>query len=345
MTRKILIVGASFGAQDAVSGIMTDLAAYAPENTELYFCGFNKEKPVNEHNIYLPIPNFKSELKRKICTALQIDTCVQNSGIILSYLQKYEHLKFDLVIALGGVFGFIEAAYKFARKNNIPLKIVYFDPFSNNLFAKNPQKRRALEKRWLNYADNLYFNADNTCPDYLKTYPKVKPFYIPLFLRPVHPCIPNNTLIYGGTFYRRIRKPELLYNFANSVANKGFKIQCYSTLKKYPENTEIEFYPIISRADFEKRCRLAQALIYIGNSAGGDSQSSKYLEYIALHKPVIGVNVEADNEVRKYKYYLDEKDPQLPQKLNAIKQTDLAAYNPFDDFPHRAPQTLADMLF
>lgn len=344
MKRKILIVGASFGAQDAVSGIMTDLAAYTPADTELYFCGFNKEKQQNAHNIYLPIPNFKSEIKRKICTALQIDTCTQNSDIILNHLQKYSHLKFDLVIAVGGVFSFIEAAYIFATENKTPLKIVYFDPFSNNLFTKNPQKRQTIEKRWLAYADNLYFNADNNCPDYLKKNPKVKLFYIPLFLRPVQTCTPNSTLIYGGTFYRRIRKPKLLYNFACTVANKGFKIQCYSTLKHYPKNTGIDFYPILNRADFEKRCQAAQALIYIGN-AGGDAQSSKYLEYIALRKPVIGVNVEANNEVRKYKFYLDEKDPQLPQKLNTIKQEELLAYNPFDDFPHRMPQVLADMLF
>jgi hypothetical protein len=61
----------------------------------------------------------------------------------------------------------------------------------------------------------------------------------------------------------------------------------------------------------------AKALIYIGNS-GGNSKSSKYLEYISWKKPIVGINVETDNEVRKYKYYFDEKDPDLILKLNKI---------------------------
>ena len=343
MKRKILILGASLGAQDAVSGIMTDMAGYLSEGQELYFCGFGNVDSVqaDKNNIIIPTPG---HLYRRILTLLQLDTCTLYTKSILAALKKYEGIKFDLVIGVSGVFSFMEAAYTFAVKNNIPFKIVYFDPFVNNRFTKSQKQRKRIEEKWLARADNLYFNIENECPAYLQKSAKLKYFYIPMFLKPYKNCKTEKTLIYGGTFYRKIREPKLLYDFAKKIKGKGFKIECYSELKRYPKNLGIDFFPKLKREDFDKRCQKALALIYAGNS-GGDCKSSKYLEGIALHKPVIGINVEPDNEVRKYKYYLDADDQKLIEKLNSITQEELANYNPFNDFKHRDPKKLTDMLF
>ncbi len=344
--QKILIVGAGLGASDAVSGIMTNLANLVLNKQEVYFCGPNSIGTLleDEHNIYVPIPNLKSEIYRKIRTLFRLDSCISDAKLIFSILEKYANLEFDLVIAVGGVFSFIEAAYLFSLKYNIPLKIIYFDPFANNVFSINPKKRMQIEKRWLSYADVLLFNIENTCPSYLQRSPKLKYFYIPMFLKPVKNLTQDRTLVYGGAFYRHIRTPKLLYDFALSIKNKGFTIECYSQLKHCPQDIGIKFFPTLRRKDFEKRCQSASALIYIGNS-GGDSKSSKYLEYIAMHKPIIGINVEPDNIVRKYKYYIDERDPHLIDKLNNINQDEILAYSPYIDFPNRNPKTLTDILF
>ena len=353
MTKRILLVGITKGGTGPTSGIMTKVMDQIEGNCEIYFCGYDPNTPSldDKYNLCLSDPRrgistpaLRYRIRRKIHHLLQWDDCTLGSQTIFTHLQKYAHLNFDLVIGIAGIFSFVEAAYQFARQNHLPLKLAYFDPFTNNSLAKNIKKREKLEQRWLSYAEKLYYNLENLVPAHLQKCNKLVGFHIPMFPQPLTTWTQDNALIYGGSFYKGIREPELLYRFANSVKNSRFSIECYSNLKYYPKDSNIHFAPMLNRKQFEQKCLSARGLIYIGNS-DKNLKSSKYLEYIIWHKPIIGVNVEQDNEVRKYKYYVNENDPKLIEKLKSITQAELLAYDPLLDFPNRDPKVLAEELF
>ncbi len=353
MTKKILIVGITKNGMGATSGIMTEIMSKIPEDCELYFCGYEGKCGISKskYNLSLPDPRYGIKwsavcyrIQRKILYKLGKENFLLGVKSIYTHLQKYAYLNFDMVLGIAGLFGFMEAAYQFAHKNHIPFKLVYFDPFTNHSLAKNIYKREKVEHRWLAYADKVYYNLENLVPKHLQKLTKFVGFYIPFGPKKLTGWKQNDTLIYGGSFYKGIRDPELLYRFADSIKNSGVSIECYSSLKYCPKNVNIYFAPMLSRKQFEQKCLSARALIYIGNS-DKNLKSSKYLEYMAWHKPIIGINIEPDNEVRKYKYYLDADDPELIEKLKRITPQELLAYNPLVDFPNRDPQKLADELF
>ncbi|MCR5504967.1 MAG: hypothetical protein K6E94_05405 [Elusimicrobiaceae bacterium] len=126
MKRKVLILGASFEGADAVSGIMSNITNYVSGDCEIYFCGYNNavSPQMKEHDISINNPHHNPTLyfriKRKIFNELELDTCIFDAKNILARLKKYDYLKFDLVLGVAGIFSFIEAAYLFAKKKNIP---------------------------------------------------------------------------------------------------------------------------------------------------------------------------------------------------------------------------------
>ncbi len=352
MTKTILLIGATKHGTSAESLILENLIQLAPKNCDIHCFGFaEKNQNIQEEKNYLIAHPFEGyslnslfyRFKGKIYSLLKKDKAILAASYILRQLTKAtKDLKLDLIIAVAGQFSFIEAAYLFASKHNLPLKIIYFDPFTQNISTINLQMRKALEKKWLSYANNLYYNLENSYPENLNK--KMRGFYIPIFLKPLENWQRNKTFLYGGAFYKQIRKPDGLYAFAKAIKNTAWHIECYSNLRDYPKISNIKFSPVISRADFHQKCQQAGALIYIGNT-GGNSTSSKYLECIGYRKPIVGIQVAANDPVRKYKYYFDATDKNLIHKLSALTASELKNYDPFACYPERNGKNLAETLF
>lgn len=350
MSKKILVIGAAQGGKDPVSSIMTSLAAYAPNTAEVYFFSFRRKAEQTNGPSDVSVPDLHTitspltwwfQGKKRLYNVLKWDNCLWASSYAYYKLSRLT-TQFDVVIGVGGLFYYIEAAYWLSVRRKIPLKLVYFDPFTQNIATRDLPLRKRLEQKWLAYADVLYYNLENTPPEIRSE--KTKGFYIPIFPRVLPDWQRNNTFLYGGNFYRQIRTPDGLYDFARSIQSTGWRIECYSNLQKPQPLKPIKFGPLLPHNDFKHKCAQAGALIYIGNT-GGEARSSKYLEYISYRKPVIGIQVAPDDPVRRYKYYLDATDLNLIKKLDAISADELKNYNPWVDFPEREPQAWAAHLF
>ena len=354
MTKKVLIVGATLHGVNAVSSIMEGIVQAAPKNCEIFCFGFEENNGAvyepgnyliqNPYEGYSPLALY-FRLQRKYLHLRKKDSALLASSYIFHRLEAVtRQQKFDLVIAVIGQFCYAEAAYLYASKHHIPLKIIYFDPFTDKTLSAIFPHRISVEKRWVSYADELYYNLENVFPSKETLNKKWIGFYIPIIPKDLTHWQLNRTLVYGGTFYPKIREPQLLYDFAVSIENRGVEVECYATLKTYPKQSSIRFFPLLTREAFSQKCREARALIYIGNT-NFVSKSSKYLEYVAWRKPIVGINVEPDNDVRKYKYYFDAQDKDLIGKLNEVSPEELKNYNPANDFPERDPRQLAERLF
>ena len=354
MTKRILVVGAAKRGKDAVSGIMESLVAYAPESTGIYFFSFRKEEEkvpdsfdwsvADLHTLLSPI-TWWFQGKKRLFRVFKWDDCLWASSYAYYKLNRLaKNIRFDAVIGVAGLFYYTQAAYLFACKHNLPLKLVYFDPFTNNITTRNLARRLAIEKQWLGYAKQVYYNAENILPEEGILKKKAIPFYIPISLKSLQNWCRNNSLVYGGNFYPQIRQPNGLYELAQSLQDTDWKIECYSNLRNHPVMNNVKFAPLLQRSAFEQRCNQAGALIYIGN-CGGNCRSSKYLECMGYRKPIVGINVSKDDEVRKYKYYWDATDSEWIERISDIPDEELRSHNPFVDFPQRDPKKLARVLF
>jgi len=353
--KKILVVGASVNGSDAVSNIATLLADCGNENYLFYFLGFgdkngNKKKINGIKDLTIVDPfkkNIFYRLLRKAMYIFKIDNAKLASHYVYKKIKKEcNGIKFDYIISMSGRFCYTFAAFKYANKNRITMRIIYFDNFVDNMYTRNKKMRIREEKKWLEYVDNIFYNDENkNCLVHNKS-DKFVPFKIPISNKIVdikHAEL-NNYLIYGGSFYKGMRDSNELYKLACKLVGTKYKIKCYSNLINPVKNDKIEFNDFVSHDEFVNECKKATALIYIGNS-NEDVVSSKYLEYISLKKIIVGINVNKNEEVRKYLYYFDYDNEDLIKKIENVKCSNINCYNPYVDFPNRSPVELFKKFF
>ena len=353
MKNNILIVGATFQGNDAVSNILSSLFyENVADDVQLYFLGYSKknnETVINNHIYDYSLSNpFDTSLGyrglRKLYSILHIDDRKLSTYYIYNKINRIgKNVPFSLIISASGRYCYSFASYYYAKKHNIELKIIYFDPFANNVYAINKRKRRKEEQAWINYASKIYYNAENLIPDEAKDDNIFSPFKIPVITRKQINTKKENVILYGGTFYSGIREPDGLGALEQQILGSGITIRCYSNISSVDWETNIEFLPLISSKEFKEKCQSAKALIYIGN-IGGNSTSSKYLEYISLKKPIIGINVSESDEVRKYPYYIDCEGGRVLELLESIDEEALLEFNPNDVYPDRNAQRFAREL-
>ncbi len=349
--KKILIVGATTNGNGAVSSIIDTVLS---ENTdyEFYCVGYGDRQSTdhptpNIHNITFKDPfvtNIFYRAKDKIYRTVGIENYAVSSLYIFNKLLHLckEH-SFDMIVSASGWFCFTSAAYKIAKIKKIEFRMIYFDPFTNNAFTRNSKLRAKQEHTWLSYASKMFYDVDNDHPETKEFREKQIGFKEPLrkreFKRPK-----NNHIIYGGFFYTDIRSPDGIYQLGELFRDSDKKIVCFSNLKEKGIFDNLEFKGLVPHDEFVTICEEAFAFIYIGNRGIG-AKSSKYLEYISFQKPIIGIDVEPDNDVKKYKYYIDISDAQLKNKLDEISMSELSSYDSTLDYSDRSPKALFDLLF
>lgn len=350
--KKILIIGMNFDNSNAVSNIMKSIITSSDEKLQITCIDFSSKtytskSPNGIINITFknPYENLIYKILRHIAIRLKLeDYPITSLYLDLKMKKTILDNNFDVVYGISGLFAFTYSAYKYSKQNNLPLRIINFDPFANGTLARKVKQRRRVEEACLKYADIMYYNADNIAPNYKQYKEKLKPFYIPI---PTYDTSDNHVadyLVYGGIFYQSIRNPILLYNFVKENIDSLNEVFCYSNIIDEMKIPNLKMLPLLPQEEFIKKCKNAKALIYIGNK-NANSKSSKYLEYIALKKPIIGINVEKDNEVRKYPFYFDESQKNLMEKINSINNKSIIDFEPLTIYPHRNPKSIFNELF
>ena len=352
--KKVLIVGINKNGSDAVSNIIFPLIENYGKDNMFYCLGFaadNLKDKSSSNIINIPIKNpfvsnYFYRILRKFMHIVKIDNAKLASLYIYRSIRKYcKKINFDLIISMSGRFCYTVASYKYAKKKNIRLKIVYFDPFVDNIFSLNKKMRIRTEKKWLEKADKIYYNNENISPKVYNNSNKFIPFKIPIEHQLLHnKKKSSNYFMYGGTFYKGIREVDQLYKFAKKLANTKYYIRCYSNLINPKRDEKIKFYPLLNHDLYVRECVNSDALIYIGNN-DKNVISSKYLEYIAMRKIIIGINVGKSEEIRKYPFYFDANDSDLLNKINIIDKKALNNYNPYIDFADRNPNKIFNEIF
>lgn len=359
-TKRILIIGAAYNGEDAVSNILSDLCETMPDGYDFYMFGYKNEVSGNTGNCRIHdlsvLPPYKKHnllsffyrAKRRICHFFKIESYnITEMYAYQSLKKKSRNNHYDLVIGVSGYFCFIEAAYRFSKAQNIPLKCIYFDPFVENLTAYNHKKRIKSEKKWVEYAKKVYYNEEMEPPSII--YDNFSLFKIPISLplktQDSTQNDSSNELIYGGSFYKSRRQPDVLFNLSEVLNKTKYHIICFSNIKSNNNKDNISFNPIVDRKTFLERCKKAKGLIYIGN-IGSNQISSKYIDYISLKKPIIGINVEKNNEVRKYPFFIEFNGNNIADELDNVDEEALAQYDPLKkDFTDRNILKAATELF
>lgn len=353
LKKRILIVGASVEGRNAVSQIMSRIITQNNDECEFFLFGYdygsvNNQQNKNAFDLKVPDPYtlFRYRFARKLLNMFHMDQYKLTSKYEFSRLNWIcEGKSFDQVVAVSGLFCHVATAFRYAKMKSIPLSIVYFDPFVENRSTRNKKKRASVEARWFEYATFVYCNEENVLPSVNRFREKIIPFKIPIEVSSEYVDDNNSKdIVYGGMFYQDIRTPDGVYTLARQIAKSDYQITCYSNLQNERGAENLRFLPLIGAQAFAEKCKTAAALIYVGNR-GGNSKSSKYLEFVALKKPIIGIQVETDNEVRNYPFYIDASLPNLIERLNMLRHMNREEYDPYKTYPDRDPRALFVKLF
>lgn len=355
---KLLVFGYGGESTLAVSNILLNLSKEMVriDDLEIILFGYGRKKQSESISDQLRIVSIKDPFRKgslsKYRFVRKIDAILKKDCLCLSWKEIYKRAlsifkdeSFDCVIGASGYFMYMEAAYQFAKKTNTKFGALYFDPFVNNVGSTNANKRKTIESKWYEYASFVLYESHSRKLE-LSDYKKIVHSYsIPIF---EHACSinKNGPIIYGGTFYKNLRNPEVLQNFINKDICKNEKFEIYSNVKKFAfKNNNATAKGYISSDDFYKACSESKALIVIGNHNAESIVPSKVLEAISFKKPIIGINAGgAFRILEKYKFFFDANDPQIINKINSITQEEVDAFNISSSYPDRNPTILAKLI-
>ena len=354
MYKHILIVGCTAIDSDAVSPIIKNIIEQA-DNEQSFVCiGYSEKsfvKRINDNLVSIGIKDpflGNNAISYRILRRLYL--WLNKDNFLLSTRYAFKKIKtlikdeqFDLIIGCSGRFCFSEVGYKLAKERLIPLRLAFFDSCVYNPYVRNRAKRLKKQNEWISYAQKLLINIEAQSRLQDSDLSKTEFFKIPIRNRQVSFDRDSKNYIYGGTFYKNIREPDDIIKFADSLENDKDIVICYSNIPQEKSNNKIKFRKILPYAEFIDVCQSAKALIYIGNK-GTDVVSSKFLEYLSLKKPIIGINVSEKDDVRKYPFYFDSDDDLLCEKIDSITINDLCGYDCYSDYPDRNPVYLYRLL-
>ena len=338
----ILVLGTDLFGPETISHIVGTSLNFLNSN-DYIFCGFsknNQKRIVNDnvvsYSIKNPLDSFHPflRMKRKILRIFKRD----DSRLLEMFLVRKFKVLFNFnnikeIIAVSGNFVFMHAAYRLAKNNGIDLKLVYFDPFSNSPFISNRGIRASYEKEWCSYAKKIYRDYSSNIQIECADSSKVHDFKIPISVCQ-NETLDGSNIIYGGLFYKTFRKPDQIIKLASTYPSQRFFV--YSNFMTTSKYDNLKFLPLLSKEEYEKILKTSKAVIVIGNGSYNSSMPSKFLEAIAYKKTIIGIDINCD-ELKKYPFYFDYKDPCLIEKIDNIKMIDKKEYNIFENYPDRNP--------
>lgn len=348
--KTILILGTDLSGPETISHIIGTTIDFLNSNNFI-FCGFakcDKKRKIKDnvvsYSFMNPLDSFHPliRMRRKLLRFFKKD----DSFLTKKYLIKKCKALFDFgqikeIIAVSGNFAFMHAAFQLAKENNIVLKLIYFDAFSNSPFIANNASRINCEKEWCNYAKSIYRDSSSDIQIRCDDPSKIQGFKIPLAI------IQNDiseglNIIYGGLFYKTFRKPDKIIELASKYPLQSFLVysNISSATAKYKN---LKFMPLLSRREYEKVLKTAKAVIVIGNGSHYSFLPSKFLEAMAYKKTIIGIDIDCD-ELKKYPFYFDYKDPYLIEKIESIKTVDKKEYNVLKHYPERNPLYFAKIF-
>jgi hypothetical protein len=353
--KRILVIGAAPEGSLAVSELAK--ATFSSDNWKNSFLNFYcydiQEKRFSDadHETFLEKSPFRGmrhwpiRILRKFKTMLRLDTGLASSKFAQKRIGKlYGKSKIDAVIAVGGLFSLVEAAFHFAREQNIPFTIIYVDPFTESQYAKG-HRRLKVEKRWLSYATSVFYDADGIKPPLNEFDYKKKPFFIPIS-DPVA-CLPDlePIIIYGGSFYPGLRDVNDLQPLISRKDMKNYRFHVYSNLGIQKSKGTTSFFSSVEKNQFNDLVAKSMALIVIGNKTSQKSQPSKFLYGISQRKILIGINLgQKKADFSRYPFYFDSLDPNLPQEIQKVTKDELLSFDVYGAFPERNPAVFAQQI-
>lgn len=355
---KLLVFGYGGESTLAVSNILSNLSKeiIKEQDVEIVLFGYGDKKDNKKISEKLNVISIKDPFRkgslsryrfiRKTHAIFKKDSlCLSWKKLYKKSLSIFKNDHFDCIIGASGYFMYMEAAYRFARKTNSKFGSLYFDPFTNNVGLVNSKKRKKIEQRWYDYASFILYESQNRKLE-IEDKKKIIHFYsIPIF---EHNSVVNKDgpIVYGGTFYKTLRSPELLIDFLDKDICKDEKFEIYTNSKYFSiTNKNVSVKAPVSGESFQKICLDSKALIIIGNQNAESVIPSKVLEAISFKKPIIGICPgSALSILEKYKFFFDSNDPSVFGKINTIIQKDANAFSIYSTYPERNPSILVKLI-
>lgn len=355
---RYLVFGFGSKSGMAVHNILIDFFSYFSESTGNEVVGFGYEENngtvlINDNFSYVHVkdPFFASRFNRYRITR-KFNKVFRKDSSILSWnyaykkaTKKLKNKTFDYVVAAAGNFFYTQAAYKFAKKTNCKLILMYFDPYTNGLGTLNKQYRLKIEKEWYKYSSKILVDKDGSNIPFDDKENKVKEFLIPIFDK-YQKEVCDDKIIYGGTLYDGFRGKELLESFINLPISENEKFDLFVGSKtniKHGQNVTIHDY--VPNADYLIYCRKSKAIIVIGNGINSNHIPSKILTAISIKKPVIGLNINPRiDQLRRYPFYFDGDNKYVFNLINDVAIEKYDEFDIYESFPDRHPDVLCNQL-
>ena len=285
------------------------------------------------------------KIRRKIRIKLKKDFYEVGFHIFYNEFKKaIKSEKYDIVLSTPGIYSLI--AYKYAIKNKIRFGLVYTDPFSENPFFSDYKKaRRKIEYKWLKESFIALYDYDGEIPPFDEFDSKKVPFKFPI-PKPVDSLpFQEDYFVYGVNFYRKYRSHDCLLAFANKEKIREINFLVYSNEEPRIINN-VRFLNMVSEEQYNKIALSARAVIVIGNQTKARYIPSKYLLDIALRRPIISIGLVNKLEVlEKYPFHFQSTDPNLLEKLSAVKTKDLLSFDIYKIFPDRTPASISLLIY
>lgn len=352
---KVLIFGYGNKSTLAVSNILLKLSKLIveKEDVEVVLFGYGESETSQRINAKLSIVSIKNPFFSNQITCYRIkrklnhlfgkdDLCLSWTKLYRKANKIFEKEKFDYVIGASGPFCYMNAAFNFSKQKNIKFGMIYFDPFTNNISAKNKKERLRIEQKWYNHA-SFVFEEKNASKMPFKDSKKTSIIYdIPLFVRETSNK-KGREIVYGGAFYDKFRSEQLLSEFLNqsNAVSEHFKI--FSNKKDIFKNFKnVTSSDLVDNAVFEQECFNSKAIIVIGNGKESKTYPSKLIDAISFKKPIIGINL--NDDFIKYPYYFSSNDEKLFEKINLIDINELNNVDLYKLFPNRNPSILVNNI-
>lgn len=216
--------------------------------------------------------------------------------------------RFDKIISISGWFSTHASAIKLSKKFNIPVFLVYTDPFIGNLDLTNFNEKRLkkIEKPWLLNAESI-FMPQNYIEKYQNIYEKeiiskIINFELPCIVQDAKTNEVGNHLIYTGALSNRIKNYSVFDLFLDKL---DICLKCFGEKPKNAKFQNISFHERVSPEVLHEHVKKAKALLIIDNYFGIQIPS-KAIEAISSNKKIIFIYYREDSACYKfYKQYDD----------------------------------------
>lgn len=236
-----------------------------------------------------------------------------NKKTVKSYLNVLKKLDqpIDLIIPVGMPYEAVVASVEYKKKINKKVRLVpyLFDHLVENnslhrfRILKNIKKRAHLnfEKRMIGLADSILILKqleEHYLNNHVESMDKVHVVEHPLLKKPLVSHLEDerrdNSFIYAGAFYKKIRNPEYMLELFDEVLNHldgSLNIyafgDCVELINSYSSlNDRIKNWGKVSSDLISQKLHDSNYLIAVGNS-DNKQVPSKIFEYISYGKPIL----------------------------------------------------------